>query len=340
MNPTMPETGAWIKNFPDVFLGLDSTGVIRYALGATNALFGADAEALRGTSWQAVIDRHADPAAREGLHYAWMAVAEDCVDPVHWPTHLPFVPGVAAWLAALEGDPAVRFTIHLSHCIEKKLNSLINEHLLDAATKLTLLTRQVYRGTNGPLTDQQVKSIGSMLHSAEYIQHLLEDISAEVLAPAVDAPLPHPLDRFLMFDEQDFLDKRLFTHRLSIRYSPVAETVYCAANLRGVIFRILSTLIAHITPQTAITLTPLVHTATIQVEIGFHSQEPELRLDQRLIPATLSEAARLRFMHPVERLVTSAQANLYAVNGQAWAEPSTGPEMTGKIVLILPRWRA
>ena len=171
---------------------------------------------------------------------------------------------------------------------------------------------------------------------AEHTKQLLEDLRAAVLLPAVSAPMPHALNSLFAFSARDFTHRRITTQQLTIGLNLSAEAVYCHETIRDVVRRILDTLLAGITASTAITVNNVVEEDTVRVEIEYSSQEADLQVKQRIEPLTLLDPMRLESIGMVQRLVTTAQACLQPVNGQAWAEPH---EKAARIVLVLPRWK-
>jgi hypothetical protein len=338
MTGALAETGLWLRPFGEMFLGLDASAVIQRVIGVNPGIVNRPVEDLRGLSWQEFITRFAGESARDGLRYIWLAVARRGIAPDYRPLYVPFKSGVIARLRAVDSDPAIPFGVHLSSSSECHLDTLIGTHALEAVDRMVRLGQHVFRGTDGPLTDLQVREIGGIVNNAEYARQLLEDLRAEVFTPANVAPRPYRLTDLFSFSEHDFTNHRIVTHQLAVVCHLSSEVVYCHPTIHDVTWRILGALVAGIAVQSTITLSDQVRERdqAIQVQIEYHSEEPALEVDCRLDPLSLHDPARFAPIKPVQRLVTAAQSCLRPVNGRAWAEPVSGG--TAKIKLLLPRW--
>ncbi|HVO70115.1 MAG TPA: hypothetical protein VMT24_08720, partial [Aggregatilineaceae bacterium] len=286
MTSELAETGVWLRPFGEMFLGLDASAVIQRVIGANPGIVSRPVEDLRGASWQEFITRFAGESARDGLRYVWRAVARRGIAPDYWPLYVPFKTGVIARLRAVDGDPAISFAVHLSSSSECHLDSLIGTHALEAVDRMVRLGQHVFRGTDGPLTDLQVREIGGIVNNAEYARQLLEDLRAEVFTPANVAPRPYRLTDLFSFSEHDFTSHRIVTHQLAITCHLSSEVVYCHPTIHDVTWRILSTLIAGIAVQSAVILSDQVgeRAQAVLVQIEYHSEEPALEVECRLDP--------------------------------------------------------
>lgn len=339
VNP--PETGTWIKPLGDVFLGLNDSAVIRRVIGVIDILPSINARQIQGLTWQEFVTQYAAESAQEGLNYAWMAMARGHVDARYWPPYLPFKPGIMARLRPVENDPIISFAVHLATDAQYDyLDAIIGKLLNDAMNRLVRMSHQVFRGVPGPLTDQQVKEIGTIVTAAERAQQILEDLRAAVFVPAVSAPLPRSLKEYLAFDEGNFMDRRAETQRITIHHNLSGEKAYCPPDTREMIERIISTLLGAVTPESVITLSDRLNdtAAAIEIVIRYHTAEIDLTVSDRIDPLALSSPDRFGPTRTIERLVTAAQARLTPVNGRAWAE--TCQDATGCIILSLPHWRS
>lgn len=341
MNPEMFDMGTWIRPFGDVFLGVERDGRIQHVVGDATMMLAVPAEQVVGMSWADFVERHADSIAREGLLAAWQAMMEGYVAAEHWAVFLPFKTGVVCRLRLLDDTARGPLAVHLSVGEECNLDAMVSTQMLDAVDRLVRLSQQVFRGQVGPLTDAQVKEVGTILSHADYMQQMLTDMRAEMWMPSTLPPLPQALADLLTFAERDFRERRVTTHRLGIDYAWSAVEVYCHADLRGVVKQILQTLFLAVTAETQVTLTDSGERFddTVRVTIRYHSDELELRVNRYVEPLALSDPGRLRALTPLQRLVTSAHACLKPVAGRAWAEPDEGDDATAAIVLVLPRWR-
>jgi hypothetical protein len=311
--------------------------VIRRVVGAVDLIPSLGVLQLQGLTWPQFVEHYADDSAREGLNAAWLAMAEKCVAPAYWPPHLPFKPGVIARLRPLENDPIISFVVHLSTAGDYDLlNNLIGTYLLNGIERTVRVSQNMFRGMDGPLTDRQVKSLRGVISHAEHTRALLEDLRAAVLLPAATAPLPHPLQHLLAFSLRDFNLRRITTQRLALHSTLSAETVYCYAEIRDVMQRMIGALLAGIAAESAITVTDTVQPDTVRIDIAYRSQETSLQTTQRIEPLDLSDLSHWESMGVVQRWVTAAQARLKPVNGRAWAEPH--PD-AAHLVLVLPRWK-
>jgi len=267
-----------------------------------------------------------------------LAIARHAIAPGYWPSYVPFKTGVVARLRAVDDDPAVPFAVHLSSRCEGDLDTLIGTHVLEAMDRVVRLSQHIFRGTEGPLTDRQVKDISHIVSNAESARQLLENLRAEVLVPANIAPRPYLLTDLFTFSERDFTNRRILTHQLAIKCNLSSEVVYCHSTIHDVVWHVLDTLIAGITVQSTITLSDRVdeHHRAVEVQIEYHSEEPALKVESRLDPLALPDPARFALVKPVQRLVTAARSCLRPVNGHAWAEPVS--DTTARIILLLPHW--
>ncbi len=331
------EAGTWLKPVGEVFLGLNTSAVIRRVVGVIEIVPGLAALQLQGLTWQQFVKHYADETAQAGLNAAWIALAERRVAPAYWPPYLPFKTGVIVRLRPIEDDPIISFVAHLSTAGEYDLlNTLIGTHLLDVMDRTVRIGQHLYKGVDGPLTDLQVKSIGGIITSAEHTAQLLEDLRAAVLLPAKASPQPHTLSSLLTFSARDFVHHRITTHQLTIRAELSTDAVYCHGTIRDVVRHTLDILLAAIAPQTAIVISSAAREDTIQIQIDYSTLEPTLQVAQRIEPLALTDPARLDTMSTIQRLVTAAQACLKPVNGRAWAEPH---QDCARIVLVLPCWK-
>jgi hypothetical protein len=337
MGVNLPEAGTWLKPVGDVFLGLNTSAVIRRVVGVIEIVPSLSVLQIQGLTWPQFVEHYADETARAGLKIAWIAMSEQRVAPAHWPPYLPFKTGVVVRLRPIQDDPIISFVAHLSTAGEYDLlNALMGTHLLDVMDRTIRVGQHLYRGGDGPLTDLQVKSLGGIITSAEHTKQLLEDLRAAVLLPAAAAPRPYPLSSLFSFSARDFTHHRITTQQLTIRSELSSEVVYCHQTIHDVTWHALNILLAAIMPQTAIVLSSAAEEETVQIQIEYSSQESVLQVTQRIEPLGLSDPARLDSMGTVQRLVTAAQACLNPVSGRAWAEPR---QDTTRMILVLPRWR-
>ena len=333
----------WTHPFGSAFLGLDRAGVVRRGSGTVpitpdHLLIAAQ---LTGQTWQDIIAQQAANSARDGLRDLWQATAGGYVAPDYWPDSVPFSPGLIAQLRAVNDDP-VAFTIHLASETGCKLDTAIGSHPLEALQRAIRLSRHVQRGTDGPLTDLQVKDIDSIVHNLERTWQFLDDLQTEVLTPTVTAPVPQPVAQLLAFSESSFANHRIITHRLSIQDNLSAETVYCHPAIRDNVKHIINTLLGIIAAESAITLSDHVNDQDRVVEVGIHfrSSEPNFDITGRIEPLALSDPARFEAMPPVLHLVTSAQSRLAPVRGRAWADTCSDALNAACIHLRIPRWQS
>jgi hypothetical protein len=331
------EVGSWLKPVGEVFLGLNTSAVIRRVVGAIEIVPGLMALQIPGLTWQQFVRYYADETVQPSLDMAWMAMAEQRVAPAYWPPYLPFKSGVIARLRPIEDDPIISFVAHLSTAGEYDLlNMLIGTHLLNVMDHTIRVGHHLFRGGDGPLTDRQVMSVGGIISSAEHTTQLLEDLRAAVLLPAMAAPLPHEVSSLFAFSAQDFSHRRITTQQLAIHSDLCTDAVYCHDTIRDVVRRTLDILLTAIEPQTAVTLSSTAHEDTLQVQIEYVTLESALHVTGRVEPLALSDPARLDSMSTIQRLVTAAHACLTPVNGSAWAEPHRD---SARIMLVLPRWK-
>ncbi len=254
MSVESSDANSWLKPTGEIFLGLDTSAVIRRIVGVIENAPSLSVPQLQGLTWQQLVERYAEPPAREGLITGWMAMAERRVAPAFWPAYLPFKTGVIARLRPVEDDPIISFVAHLSMAGKYDLlNTLMGTHLLNVVDRTVRIGQHLFRGADGPLTDLQVKSLGSVLSGVEHTQQVLEDLYAAVLLPAVSAPQPQPLNRLLLFTMRDFTQRRITTQQLRLDLRLSSEPVYCHASIRESVHRILEVLLAGIAPQSSIT---------------------------------------------------------------------------------------
>lgn len=330
----------WLAPFGSLFLGFDAAGTIRTTAGNVPDP-PLPVDRLPGLSWAQFVNEHAEENARRGLLHAWQAVAGGAVSRDHWPRALPFRQGIALHFRAVDGNPLVTLAARLTPVDELAADALAGSPLLDALRQAVLTTRQVYSGVAGPLTDPQVTALGTILNHVQSTQRFLEDLVTERARPLVEAPEPCALADALAFTERDFTERRVQTHQLAIRCDWSPARVYCPPRLRAEVKRVLQTLFARITPQTAIRLSDsgAGDEATLRVFVAYHSHDPELHIDQTIAPVGLSNPRRFDTPGRVTRLVQALDSHLRTVGGSAWAEPLATPDSTGQIGLVLPRWR-
>ncbi|MBN1681497.1 MAG: hypothetical protein JW966_14550 [Anaerolineae bacterium] len=334
------EADKWITPFDHVLVVLDSTGLIRHVWGASDAVLAVSAAQLEGMTWHDFVEEYAAETTHRGLHYAWLALTRQHVSPDHWPAYLPFAPSIGACLKLVRDSPEDTVAVHLAPSNLPRLERLLGQQLLDVLLRLERLSQHVFRGTDGPLTDLQVRTIGGLSHGADWAQQLLENVRAELLLPAVEAPLPQSIGEMFGFSERDFAAHRLTTHRLHIVTELPAMTVYCQPSLRGVVRRIVQHLITQVEAQSTILLAfgDSDNPAVVRVEVHFCSEDADLQITTRVQPLATSDMKYEQPLPAVQSFVTVLQAYLRSVNGRAWAESSSKPGMTGRIVLDLPRW--
>jgi hypothetical protein len=343
-------------------------------LGTVDTILAQPPGEVVGLSWPVLVEKYADEAVRRGLNDAWRAMAGQGVAPAHWPPYLPFRSGVSARLRAVQDDPNIAFAVQLSTQVGCGLDDFLGHSMSQVMERVVRLGRHVFRGVDGPLTDKQVKEVGSVVGYTENLKQLLEDMRSEVLTPFTTAPLALSLAKLLTFSEQDFSsNRRVVTHELSVSYQWSSESVYCYPAVRDIIRRLLETLIVGISAQSTIklsdraaspdqkgTITPPTPTEaqtqqvaapsapaapqeqpdqTVRVEIRYRSQEPALQVEQRIEPLDLLDPARFGPVKPIQSLITAAHSCLKPVSGQVWAEPCQAEDATACVVLLLPRWR-
>ncbi len=360
----------WVKPFEVCFLGLHRDGTVQRVFGTVETTLGQPATQVVGLSWPVVVEKYADEPVRRGLNDAWRAIAAEGVAPAHWPAYLPFRTGVSARLRPVADDPAIAFAVQLSTQVGCGLDDLLGHSMAQVMERVVRLGRHVFRGVDGPLTDKQVKEVGSVVGYTENLKQLLEDLRSEVLTPFTTAPLALSLDKLLTFSEHDFsANRRVATHELTISCQWSSASVYCYPAIRDIVRRLLETLITGIAPKSAIKLSdraalpesnvasapavpaeqkeggtsPVPATLpdpTVRVEIRYRSQEPALEVAQRIEPLSLLDPTRFGPVRPIQSLITAAHSCLKPVNGQVWAEPCQADDATACVVVQLPRWRA
>ncbi len=345
MSGSLPDTGTWLQPLGDVFLGLNTSAMIRRVFGAIESMPSLNGAELPDLSWHDFVALYADVTARDGLNYAWQAMAKEHVARAYWPPYLPFKQGVIARMRPVVNDPLISFVIHLSSVMEYNLAGLISEPLLEVMDRMIVISQRIFSGVGGPLTDRQVKDVGQILSYAEHSRQLLRDLRAEVLLPAAAPPLPCTVAQLFTFATGDFSHRRIATHRLSIQSTLSTETVYCQPVVRDVAQQIIGMLIMGIATESAIMLSDSVDedTQAIRIAIQYQSRESALQVATRIDPLDLSDPVRLSGMRSIQRLVTAAQSRLKPVNGRAWAEPvanvGNNVDNAARINLVLPRWK-
>jgi hypothetical protein len=340
LNP--PETGSWIKPLGDVFLGLNTSAVIRRVIGVIEILPTLNAKQIQGLTWQEFVTQYADEPAQKGLEMAWLAMAKDHIDQRYWPAYLPFKSGIMARLRPVEDDPIVSFVVHLSTDARyDNLEAIVSTLLGDAMSRLVRTGQQVFGGINGPLTDRQVKDMGAIVGLAEQARQLLDDLRVAIFAPAISAPLPHPVREIFGFKRADFRHRRVETHRLTIQCQLSNAVVYCQPDLRNAVQRALNALMDHVLPESAINITDTANTdmRAVELAIQYCTGEPELQVTERVEALPLRDPARFRQMSLIQRLVTGLQSHISPVNGLVWADTCPEENVTGQIVVRLPHWR-
>lgn len=337
------QSDAWIQPFGSAFLGIDRAGVVQRGSGTVPITPGHSliAAQMVGQTWQAVIALEAAEPARQGLCDLWQATAGGYVAPRYWPDSVPFSPGITARLRAVNDD-SIAFTIHLASETGCTLDSAIGSYPLEALQRAVRLGRHVQRGTDGTLTDLQVKDIDSIVTHLERAWQFLDDLQAEVLTPTVAAPVPRSVADLLAFSGRSFSHHRIITHRLSIQNHLSAETVYCHAAIHDSVKAIIDALLTIIAAESAITLSDRVNDQDRAVEVGIHfrSSEPNYLVRDRVEPLALSDPARFEPMPPMLRLVSSAHSRLAPVRGRVWADACSDALNAACVYLRIPRWQS
>jgi hypothetical protein len=339
MSEQTAQTGSWIGPFEDIFLGLDGEGRIQTVAGKSQALLGIDPAALQGTSWDDVVTAHAPEASRAGLRHLWQAVAGPCVAAPYWPPVVPFAPQVMARLRPAAPGTGPAFVAHLLPSQLPTLEVLVGEHTLDVVARLARLARHVFGGTDGPLTDLQVRHVGDIVSHAESALGLLENVRAAHLLPAVAAPARHSLDELFTFEARAFTSRRIETHCLTVATDLPAAPVYAYALLRDMVYRVLVTLIGGATAESTIRLTTTAPptSQTVRVEIRYHTCDSELAVETPLTPAALLQQKDQAPLRAILRLITTLHACVQPLAGDVWAEPMA-QNTHARIVLVLPVW--
>ena len=332
----------WVQPFGGVYVGLDASGTVQRMVG-TLTQFATPTVPLDRLTWEDIVIHFAHESARSGLLHLWRAVAERRVSPAHWPVYVPFRQGVIARIRTVENDPLVRYAVHLSPTAYCEPDALIGSHISEAMRHLVQLSQNTYRGVYGPLTDQQVEAVGEVLRIGEAVGRLLDDLHYAMTAPAKTAPLPYPLKTLFAFTERDFPAlRRIQTHRLYIWPELSAEErVYCHANIRQAVQRILEALLLLIDPQSGITITSAASDdpTTARVDILYRTQASTLLSEGRVVPLSLDAAARFQPLTRLQELITTAAAHIAPVHGQVWAEPTHSQTSTMRISFVLPCWQ-
>jgi hypothetical protein len=330
----------WLKPFDEVFLGLDGEGLIQRVTGSTESILSGTAAPITGLVWPDFISRYAAESVRTGLRQAWIALAQQAISAAHFPAYLPFKPGIVVRLRPLTGDPELKFAAHLSANAVCRLDTLAEQVMLEAIERITRLSKHVFSGVDGPLTDKQVQEMRGVVEYADTLRQLLHDLRAEVLSPAVTVPQPLSVTALFNFSEHDFTQRRVTTHQLAVRCRWTDANVYCYPTLRTAVYQLIDRLLFSIAPRSAIELSDQVFSQdrTVRVAIHYVSPDAALHPDQRLDPLELADVQRLEPLKPIQGLITMLAAGLKPVNGQAWAEPAAA-ENSARVVLVLPHWQ-
>lgn len=341
MNESVAETGTWLKPLGDVFLGLNTSAVIRRVIGNLDIAPDLPVVQLPGLSWSEFVAAYADESVRAGLNYAWVAMAKERVARTYWPRYLPFKSGVIVRMRPVTDDPIISFVIHLSPVMEYNLGGLIDDPMLKVMDIMVRIGHRIFSGMDGPLTDRQVKDVGQLVDHTDHIRQFLHDLRAEVLLPVIVAPLPYPIGDLAGCSKNDFSHRRITTHQLSIHCGLSRTAVYCQPVIKDSVRQIVDTLLTGIVAQSTITLTDTIVTDTqsVHLDIQYRTEEPALQVKERVDPVTVSDLNRLGGMRTIQRLVTTAQSRLRPVKGRAWAEPLPGTSNEARIVLVLPHWQ-
>ena len=334
------EIGSWLKPLGDTFLGLDSNAAIRHVIGVIEIAPDVTITHLQGLKWLEFVEKYAEASAQEGLRYGWQAIAEQQLAPIYWPLYFPFKPGVIARIRPVTDDPDVAYVVHLSTDARyAHLNTLLGQNLATALARTVKLGNHVYRGVPGPLTDLQVQTLSEIVRHAGLTEQLFEDLRAQILLPATQAPIPQPLRELLHFCHQDFASRRAKTHQIRIECSFSDAAVYCSPGLREVVKRILISLIDSVVENSTITMTDelTAEDQAVRLMIRYRTQEPNMRVTQTIDPLALDDARRFEKPRLIERLVSATHARLLPVSGAAWAEPLKAGGV--QIVMVIPRWK-
>ncbi len=340
MTTPSADNGQWIQPLSGTYIGLDRAGVLRQVLGVRALEPSHPAVALHDMTWAHFIESYADPAAYHGLHWGWQAIIEGCVARPYWPAMLPFAQGWVASIRPVENDPRITAVVHVRRDRAAQISATLEaiaQHTLDRAAQVG---QQLLAGTAGPMTDMQVNHARGIAQSIIHTRLLLEQLDAEIFSLAGSAPAPYSISSLFAFQKHDFVDRRIVTHRLGLEHHWSSEQVYCQPGLRAVVQQALHTLFQRINEETSIRLEDHLADAgqACQVQIQYRSRDPELRVSERVLPLTLSDAQEMGTTRHINRLVTTIDAPLRAINGRAWAEPAPSQLDAASIVMLLPRW--
>lgn len=338
----VPQPGAWIRSFGEVFIGLSREAQICGVLGAAAISPELQIREIEGLTWPVFVERYAHPAAQAGLHCLWQAVAQGAVAPEYWPPMVPFSPGVVARLRPVTEDPGVCFAVHLASAQQARIDPVLSGTLHDALSRLAMLSQSISRGVHGPLTDSQVRAIGAVQTLAENVSQLLNQLRAEFTAPAASAPLPHAVHTLLNFSTADFSSiRRVKTHQLRIAVDlPDDLQSYCHASLRDGIRHVLGVLLGAISERSAIRVwaEDLPRERAIRLTIAYQTKERGLCSSVRVEPVSWRAAHLARSSSTLQQLVNALQAHLLPGAGRVWAEPAHDRPEEMQLCAILPRW--
>jgi len=331
--PDTPLPGdAVLSAFGEGVLLLDAARCIRHVAGAAESMLHIPVNELSGLHWSALLV-HADPQARNGLYWAVEALLEGYIAPRFLPARLPFTRECSVQIARLgDGNVAVRFQSNPFPA----LDALFGTSLRLSLTSITGFADVLLKGIGGPLTDIQIDDLKVIFRDGQFALRLIEDLRAQMIAPALTAPVPIAIRTLLELGPDDVSYKRLASQNLNIRYDlPDDLTVYSNGAIRTALIWLVQTLM-QTTQRSTIMIAGSKAGDVLEVAITYQPASMDMTAIRRVDPIDLFDRQAIKQAAHLLTVVASLHAALTPYSCTAWAFPA---DESCIIVMTVPIWR-
>ncbi len=320
--------------FGEVALRLDSSRCIRYIAGAVESVLHTSGSALSGLRWSALLT-HAMPQARDGLYWAVEAVLEGYVPLRFLPARLPFTHQYTAQLARLaNGDLAIRF----QYGAFPEFDALFGTSLRLSLTSITGFADVLLKGIGGPLTDIQIDDLNVIFRDGQFALRLIEDLRAQMILPALSAPVPIDARTLLELGPDDVSHKRLANQNLALHYDIPAEvTVYSNGAIHAALVWLVQALIQTASRQSAILITARKAVEVLEIAVTYHPADMAMKALRRTEPIDLFDRQAIKQASQLLTVVSSLHAWLTSYGCTAWASPAPDNKLS-VITMTVPLW--
>ncbi|MCC7450303.1 MAG: hypothetical protein IT324_22990 [Anaerolineae bacterium] len=333
-NPDTPLPGdAVLSAFGEVVLLLDAARCIRYVAGAAESFLHIPVNELAGLHWSALL-AHADSQARNGLYWAVESLLEGYVLPRFLPARLPFTRECSAQIAKLTGgNVAVRFQPNPFPA----LDALFGTSLRLSLTSITGFADVLLKGIGGPLTDIQIDDLNVIARSGQFALRLIEDLRAQMITPALSAPIPVHARVLLELGPDDVSYKRLTSQNLTLYYDLPDRLVYSNGAIRAALIWLVQTLM-QTTQQCTLMIAGSAADDVLEVAVTYQPASMDMTAIRRVDPIDLFDRQAIKQAAHLLTVVASLHAALTPYGCTAWAFPADSGESC-TIVMTVPIWK-